>query len=34
MTLLGAKDIGRTAIEAARAQGRRVVLARGWANLS
>jgi len=33
MTLLGAKDIGRTAIEAARAQGRRVVLARGWANL-
>jgi vancomycin aglycone glucosyltransferase len=33
MTLLGAKDVGRTAIEAVRAQGRRAVLARGWANL-
>jgi vancomycin aglycone glucosyltransferase len=33
MPLLGAKDIGRTAIEAARAQGRRVLLARGWAGL-
>lgn len=29
-----AKDIGRVAIEAARAQGRRVVLARGWAGLT
>jgi vancomycin aglycone glucosyltransferase len=27
------KDIGRVAIEAVRAQGRRVVLARGWADL-
>jgi vancomycin aglycone glucosyltransferase len=27
------KDIGRVAIEAVRAQGRRVVLARGWAHL-
>ena len=33
MPLLGAKDVGRTAIEAARGQGRRVLLARGWAGL-
>ncbi|HEY0229345.1 MAG TPA: glycosyltransferase [Mycobacterium sp.] len=33
MPLLGANDIGRTAIEAVRAQGRRTLLARGWAGL-
>ncbi|QUQ67582.1 glycosyltransferase [Kutzneria sp. CA-103260] len=33
MHLHAAPDLGRIAVEAARAQGRRVVLARGWAEL-
>ncbi|PRX91756.1 glycosyltransferase [Allonocardiopsis opalescens] len=33
MAALAPRDIGRVAIEAVRAQGRRVVLARGWAGL-
>lgn len=33
MPLWGDKDIGRTTIEAIRAQGRRALLARGWAGL-
>ncbi|BAX91922.1 glycosyltransferase [Mycobacterium shigaense] len=33
MPLWGAKDLGRTAVEAIREQGRRALLARGWAEL-
>jgi vancomycin aglycone glucosyltransferase len=33
MPLWGATDLGRTAVEAIRAQGRRALLARGWADL-
>ena len=34
MAMAGAPDAGRTAIEAVRAQGRRVLIARGWAELA
>ncbi|MEU9705026.1 glycosyltransferase [Streptomyces sp. NPDC047981] len=33
MPMLGAQDIARVAVEAVRSQGRRVLMARGWADL-
>jgi vancomycin aglycone glucosyltransferase len=34
MAMAGSEDAGRVAIEAVRAQGRRVILAKGWADLA
>ncbi|MGW0821237.1 glycosyltransferase [Streptomyces sp. NPDC002845] len=34
MPMLASKDVARVAVEAVRAQGRRVLVARGWADLS